>query len=99
MPTVQKVREMFEGQRFQLLAVNLGEEAKTIKAFLEKFTPKLEFPILLAHEPSIMQTWKIQGLPLSYIVDSQGQWAYQALGPRDFSHPHIVSRIQALLDN
>ena len=99
MPTLQKVSEMFKGQRFQVLAVNLGEEAKRIRAFMEKFTPKLDFPILLAHEQSIMQTWKIQGLPLSYIVNSRGRWVYQALGPRDFSHPHIVSRIQDLLDD
>ena len=98
MPTLQKVREMLKGQRFEVLAVNLGEEEERIQAFLEKFTPKLEFPILLAHDQAIMQTWKIQGLPLSYLVDTQGRWVYQALGPRDFSHPHIVSRIEALLE-
>ena len=98
MPTLQKLREMLKGQRFEVLAVNLGEEEARIRAFLDKFTPKLEFPILLAHDQSIMQTWKIQGLPLSYLVDNQGRWAYQALGPRDFGHPHIVSRIKDLLE-
>ena len=97
MPILQKVREMLKGQRFEVLAVNLGEEEERIRAFLEKFTPMLEFPILLARDQSIMQTWKIQGLPLSYLVDTQGRWVYQTLGPRDFSQPHIVSRIEALL--
>ena len=98
MPTLQKLREKLKGQRFEVLAVNLGEDEERIRAFMEKFTPKLEFPILLAHDQSIMQAWKIQGLPISYLVDNQGRWVYQALGPRDFSHPHIVSRIEDLLE-
>ena len=98
MPTLQKVWDKLKGRRFEILAVNLGEEEARIREFLEKFSPKLEFSILLAHDQTIMQTWKIQGLPLSYLVDSQGRWMYQALGPRDFSHPHIVSHIEDLLE-
>ena len=37
MPTLQKVGEMLEGQSFEVLAVNLGEEEERIRAFLEKF--------------------------------------------------------------
>lgn len=98
MPTLQTLRDTLKGQRFEILAINFGEEEKKIQAFLEKFKPKLEFPILLAQDQSIVQEWKIQALPTSYIIDSQGRWVYQALGPRDFTHPHIVGRIQDLLD-
>ena len=97
MPTLQTLRDTLKGQRFEVLAVNFGEEQKKIHTFLEKFSPKLAFPILLAHDQSIADEWKIQALPTSYVVDKQGRWVYQALGPRDFTHPHIVSRIQDLL--
>lgn len=98
MPTLQKLREVLQGENFEVLAVNLGEDKKRIEAFMERFASKLEFPILLAQEESIVQQWKIKGLPISYIVDSQGRWVYQAWGPRNFSHSHIVSRIQNLID-
>ena len=97
MPTLQNLADLLADENFVILAVNLGEDEKQIGDFLKKFNPALEFPILLARDQSIMADWKIQGLPATYIVDTQGRWAYQALGPRDYAHQHIVSRLRQLM--
>lgn len=97
MPTLQQLRHKLRDREFEILAVNLGEDVETIEAFLAKMSPSLEFPILLATDESIMTEWKILGLPATYIVDTKGRWVYQAIGPRNFAHQHIVSRIEELI--
>lgn len=97
LPTLQRLKEKLAGERFEILAINLGEDEAAIRAFQGKFAIKMEFPILIAKDESIIHDWKIQGLPMSYVIDPGGHWAYEALGPRDFAHLHIVERIRSLL--
>ena len=98
LPTLQQVWKQLHTDNFDVFAVNLGEEEETIRRFIDRFEPKLEFPILLASDESIMKDWRIQALPTSYIIDKVGRWAYIELGPRDFNHEHIVSRLRKLMD-
>ena len=97
LPTLERLKNELKGEPFQILAVNLGEDEDTIKAFQKKFNIEMGFPVLLAQEESILDQWKIQGLPMSYVIDRHGQQAYEALGPRDFAHEHIVARLRKLM--
>lgn len=97
MPTLQKAWDLLHGDDFEILAVNLGEDQETISKFVESFEPELKFPILLTEDQSIMQTWRIQALPMSYIIDKAGRWVYIELGPRDFSHQHIIEILTKLM--
>lgn len=97
MPKLQQVWDMLRHENFEVLAVNLGQDEETIRRFLDRFEPKLRFPILVAADETIVETWRIEGLPTSYIVDPAGRLAYRELGPRDFSHEHIVSRLRTLM--
>ena len=97
LPAIQELRGRFERDQFEVLAVNLGEDIETIEGFLDQFETSLDFPILLARDQSIMQEWKVLGLPTTFIVDKAGRQRYRAVGPRDFAHEHIVSRVGALI--
>jgi hypothetical protein len=97
MPTLQKAWDLLHDGNFEILAVNLGESEETIRRFVNGHKPKLGFPLLIATDQSIMQTWRIQGLPTSHIVDTWGRLVYSEVGPRDFSHEHIIARLRALM--
>lgn len=97
MPTLQAVWDQLQGDSFEILAVNLGEDEETIRKFLDRFEPQLKFPILLAQDPSIAEVWRIRALPMSYIIDKVGRWAFIELGPRDFNHEHVVSKLRDLM--
>lgn len=97
MPTLQEAWNRLQGANFAILAVNLGEDAETIQRFLDRFEPELKFPILMASDQSIMEAWKIQALPMSYIIDKTGRLTYIELGPRDFSHEHVISKLRELM--
>ena len=89
--------DLLHADNVEVLAVNVGESEATVRGFVDQFEPKLEFPILLTTDPSIMQTWQIQGMPTSHIIDTRGRIAYTEVGAREFSHEHIVSRLRDLM--
>ena len=98
LPSMQKAWDMLHGERFEILAVNVGEDEPSIREFIAQFTPRLEFPILLDLNNDTTESWKVRGLPTTYILDKQGRIIYQAMGGRDMGSEHILSRLEKLMN-
>lgn len=97
MPSMDRLARKLAGTPFVVLAVDIGEDADTIHTFISQLDATPSFPILLDPHARIMQTWKISGLPTTYLIDSQGRIAYSAVGGREFDHPEIERQVRALL--
>jgi len=98
LPTLSALQERFGAEQVAVLGVNLGETQETVKAFINDFESPIAFTVLLAPRPQDIEGWEIKALPQSYILNLNGGVEYSALGPKDFDHPEIRKRIQALLD-
>ncbi|MCA1925238.1 MAG: TlpA family protein disulfide reductase, partial [Thiobacillus sp.] len=85
------------GAAFEVLAVDVGEDADTIQAFTSQLDTQLAFPILLDTRSRVMREWKVAGLPTTYLVDKQGRIVASAVGGRKFDHPELVAAIRAVL--
>jgi len=92
-PSLGRVRQLFKPEEFEVLAVNVGEEAESVFSF----TGVTAFPALLDPEGRAMAAWPVKGLPTTFLVDRQGYLAYRATGGREFDDPDIVAAISALL--
>ena len=97
LPSMQVVRNRLAAEPFELIAVNVGEDAGQVAAFLQRFDPPLEFPVLLDENMVVTKQWKVRALPTSYIVDRAGRARYIATGARNFDAPEVFSVIRALL--
>ncbi len=97
MPSMDRLAHKLAGTAFVVLAVNIGEDADTIHTFISQLDAAPSFPILLDPHANTMQTWKISGLPTTYLIDPQGRIAYSAVGGREFDHPEIERQVRALL--
>jgi thiol-disulfide isomerase/thioredoxin len=97
MPSMQRLKDALAGEPFEVLAVNVGEDADTIQSFTSQLDATLTFPILLDTRSRAMQGWKVAGLPTTYLVDKQGRIIASAVGGREFDHPELVAAIRALL--
>ena len=97
MPSMERLSQVFKGQPFVVLAVDVGEDPDTIEAFTSQLDTVLTFPILLDSRSQTMRAWKVAGLPTTYLVDKQGRIVASAIGGREFDHPEIVAAIRALL--
>ncbi len=98
MPSMDRLAQKLAGTAFVVLAVNIGEDADTIHTFTSQLDAGPSFPILLDPHARTMQTWKISGLPTTYLIDPQGRIAYSAVGGREFDHPEIERQVRALLN-
>ena len=98
MPSIQQAWSTLQRDRFEVLAVNVGENQETVKSFIAEFSPALEFPAVLDESMEVFNLWSIRGLPTTFIIDKQGRTIYTAQGGRDMSSDHILESLQKLMD-
>lgn len=97
MPSMDRLARKLTGEDFVVLAVDVGEDADTVEAFLSQLDGGHAFPILLDTHGRTMRAWGTGGLPTTYLVDRQGRIAYTAVGGREFDHPDIERTVRELL--
>jgi peroxiredoxin len=71
MPDLVKLQARLEGQGFTVLAVDVGESAAQASAFAKKMG--LNFPIVLDEDNTVAQNYGIVGIPISYLISSEGK--------------------------
>lgn len=58
------------GDRMHFLAINVGEAAHQVKEFLG--ANRLTFPVALDSDSSVARAYRINGIPTSLVLDSNG---------------------------
>ena len=97
MPSMQLLEDELRDEGFRILAVNLGEDAATIRQFVEEEV-RTEFTILLDPERESLNDWRAMAYPTSYVVDRQGRLRYYLFGAIEWTEPGVIEQIRELLD-
>lgn len=97
MPAMEKLHAKFKDRPFQMLAVNYMERTAKVKAFVKEM--KLTFPILLDFHGTIGENYNAQNLPVTYIIDKQGNIIRRAIGPRVWDGPEALALFEKLVGN
>lgn len=96
LPSLQRLWDAWRRHGLEVLAVNVGEEARDVETFLAGFRPALAFPVLLDEDGDAFGAWRVFGLPTTFVVDRQGRLAYHAAGPRAMDSEPIRAQLAAL---
>ena len=70
MPDLVKLQSDQQSKGFTVLAINVGESAAQASNFEKK--NGLNFPVVLDEDMAVSQKYGLVGIPVSYLVDSQG---------------------------
>ena len=70
MPDLVDLQNRHQSNGFTVLAVNVGESVSQASAFEKKHG--LNFPVVLDEDMAVSQKYGLVGIPVSYLVDSQG---------------------------
>ncbi|HYE83341.1 MAG TPA: TlpA disulfide reductase family protein [Clostridia bacterium] len=70
MPDLEKLYQETKESGLVILAVNVGEDKKTVQDFITK--NKYNFPVLLDTKGEISQQYQVTGIPTSYFIDTEG---------------------------
>ena len=94
MPSMQRAWEQLREEGVMMLAVDVGEDEDAIFEFTASYP--VEFPILLDTESSVSESWKVRGLPTTFVVDQWGRKVYRAVGGREWDTPQLLKKIREL---
>ncbi len=92
MPDLVKLQDKYQSRGFTVLAVNVGESSEQASQFAKKMG--LNFPIVLDEDNSVAQKYGIVGIPVSYLIGSDGK----ILGEYHGFTPTLVSDVEKNLN-
>jgi len=95
LPSLAKLKQKLAGRPFELVTVNDGESEGTIQRYLKR--AKLDVPVWIGPENSAASGWNVQGLPMTFLVDSKGQVRYWVYGERNWTEGESLKLIETLL--
>ncbi|HTS83771.1 MAG TPA: TlpA disulfide reductase family protein [Usitatibacter sp.] len=95
LPALAKLPKAFAGKPFELVTVNDGESPETISRYLKR--AKLDIPVWLGPENTAASGWRVQGLPMTFLVDSKGHVRYWVYGERNWGEGESFKLIESLL--
>jgi thiol-disulfide isomerase/thioredoxin len=95
MPALQRLQDKLAGKPFAILAVDYGEGAPRVGAFLKDFP--LRFTVLLDRDTSAASAWKVKVLPTSLVIDPEQKVRFVAVGDVGWDTPPIEGEIMKLL--
>ena len=96
MPSMEKLYREFKNKDFIILAVDMQEELEQVIKFKKKF--KLSFPILLDTDGVVASFYGVTAIPVTYLIDREGNLYAAAIGARDWAGEDAFRLIKHLLD-
>ena len=77
-----------------MLAINLGEEAEAVSAFLKDFP--IDFPVLLDARGIYSQRWQVRALPSTFVLNPRGEIVYRVQGERMWDGQALLDQVRSL---
>lgn len=91
-----ELRKTLADTPYEVFALNLGDSAERINAFLANY-PAPNLPILLDAEKISAAPWHVAALPVAYAVDPFGILRLGAIGERNWRSPEIERQLRSLI--
>ncbi len=97
MPSMERLYAKYKPQGLEIVAISLDQgNEQEVRDFVAKL--QLTFPIVLDPEHKAKATYKVRGLPTTYLVDREGQVAGYGVGPREWDSEAAFALVGHLLD-
>ena len=96
-PVLQSLWEQFDRSQFEILAINASETREAVESFFDRMFPDLGFIIVLDPELEIFNSWRVRGLPTTYLVDRSSRMRYKAIGSVDQNYEELLAKVSALV--
>jgi len=95
MPSMQRLKEKLAGRPFTILAVNMAETDKDVRAFLSKM--KVDFAVPMDRDGTVLKSWKVFVFPTSFVLDAEGNIRLGVFGEVEWDNPEVMEKLIGLL--
>jgi thiol-disulfide isomerase/thioredoxin len=97
MPSLQRLQQQFDPNEFRVVLINLGQTASTVNGFLEEQTFGFNLPVYLDDKGKAFTELGIDGMPSSYLLNSEGYPIEVIKGSREWDHPGNIEAVEQLI--
>ena len=94
-PWMNQIQQDFADQGLKIIAVNLDNKRERADQFLKQHPAK--FTVLFDPEARLAKKYKVQAMPSSFILDTEGKILYEHLGFKYHEADELRSKIQSFL--
>lgn len=96
MPSMDVLYQRYRHRGFVVVGISSDEEgAPVVRGFIEKLG--VSFPILLDSEQRVSNAYGAKNLPISFLLDRQGNIIAAAQGARDWASPEALSTLEEII--
>ncbi|MFH1541914.1 MAG: TlpA disulfide reductase family protein [bacterium] len=89
MPSMQKLQKYWNPEKYAMVAVNVGEDPEIVRAFMQD--NNYTFPVLLDTTRKIARKYQVTGIPVTFIINEEGQIAAREVGAREWTNELLDS--------
>ena len=97
MPSMNELQQQFKPGQFQILAINMGQDATTVESFLMEQDFEFELPVYLDEKGRSFTDLRIQGMPSSFLIAADGTLIETIIGAREWDHPDNIKALRELI--
>ncbi len=98
MPSMERLYQKLSGENFTVIAVNQMEDGDHVFAYIGQLEVDPTFTILFDKDSTVSNSYRVNGLPTTYLIDKQGNIRYRAIGGREFDHAEVEKQIMQLIE-
>jgi peroxiredoxin len=95
MPSMGKLSRIFGGQGLAVLAINQRENGAVVNQFMKRHG--LSFTTPLDTTGRVAGYYRVYGIPVSYLIDANGQGIGMKAGPMDWAAPAVIDVFRKLI--
>ncbi len=95
-PSLQRLYARLQPRGLEILAVDVGEDADTMGAFLAD--KPVAFPVLMDSQAEALKRWGVYAFPTTLVLDRAHRIRYAVFGAFDWSSQEVIDALSPLLD-
>ena len=88
--------DTLKDEDFALMAVDLREDKRKIKSVMKQ--RGIDFPVYLDPRGKIASSYRIGGIPTTFIINPDGKVVGRAVGPRDWGSKESIEFMRSLMN-
>lgn len=97
MSAMEQVYKELKDDGFVILAVDLGEDRKTVQKFVDEYG--LTFPVVLDETNAVGGQYDARSIPTTYLVGRDGNILGRAVGVRPWEDEEYISLFKEILES
>ena len=95
MPSLRRLAQEMRGKPFEIVGVNVAESESRVKTFVQRL--EIGFPVVLDRDGAAFDSWRVQVLPTTYVLDGEGRVRYVARGSLEWDGAEIVDMLERMV--